>query len=237
MSAEVAPQGIAQDYVTLFLAVPALLLALFLARTGSLKGRFLLAGTLAYFLVTYLFYLMIAMYNVFFLGYVALLGASFFAFFLTMRSFDLENLPQAFSASTPVAFAGGFLIFNAVAIAMLWLGIIIPPLLDGTIIPPQVEHYTTLVVQGLDLALFLPISFVAGLLVIRKKPFGYLLTPTYLVMLSLLMLALTAKLIGMASLGYNVIPAIFIIPIFALAAITLAVLIVRNMKKTEHEGH
>jgi hypothetical protein len=63
MSAEVAPQGIAQDYVTLFIGVPLLLISLFLARSGSLKGRFWLAGTLAYFLVTYLFYTVRSMYN------------------------------------------------------------------------------------------------------------------------------------------------------------------------------
>lgn len=55
MSIDVAPQGIAQDYVTLFIGIPFLLLSLYLARTGSLKGRLLLAGVLGYFLVTYLF--------------------------------------------------------------------------------------------------------------------------------------------------------------------------------------
>src|SRR5215216_2602762 len=54
MSAEVAPQGIAQDYITLFAGIPLLVISLFMARKGSLKGKYLLAGTLGYFLVTYL---------------------------------------------------------------------------------------------------------------------------------------------------------------------------------------
>lgn len=229
MSAEVAPQGIAQDYVTLFLGIPLLVLSLFWARSGSLKARFLLAGTLGYFLMTYLFYLMMAMYNVLFLVYACLLGTSFFAFTLTLLSFDLKNLSQQFSAKTPVKWTGGFLIFNSLAIGLLWLGVVIPPLLDGTIIPPETEHYTTLVVQGLDLGLLLPMAFLSGVLFIRGKPFGYLLAPVYFVFLSLLMTALSAKIIAMAGLGYNVIPAIFIIPAFVVISIICTVVIFRNM--------
>jgi hypothetical protein len=232
MTAEVAPQGIAQDYVTLLLGIPLLIIALLAARTGSLKGRFLLAGTLGYFLVTYLFYLLIGMYNVLFLVYVCLLGTSFFAFMLTLLSFDRRQLPASFLSPTPHRLTGGFLVFQAVAIALLWLSIVVPPLLDGSIIPVQVEHYTTLVVQGLDLGLLLPAGIVAGTLFWRRRPFGYLFAPVYFVFLSLLMTALTAKVIAMALLGYNVIPSIFIIPVFNLLSILSSVLILKNIRES-----
>jgi hypothetical protein len=218
MSAEVAPQGIAQDYVTLFAAIPLLLISLHLARTGSLRARFLLAGTLGYFLVTYLFYLVMGMYNYMFLAYVVLLACSFFAFLLTMYTLSNDNLPASFRPSTPVKAIGGFLIFNAVCIALLWLSIIVPPLLDGTIIPPEVEHYTTLIVQGLDLSVLLPAAFVSGWLLIRKRTSGYLYAPVYLGFLSLLMAALLAKIAAMGMLGFNIVPAVFIIPIFFVGA-------------------
>lgn len=48
-SVSVASQGIAQDFVTLFLAVPLLLISLYFFRKGSLRGRLLLAGTIGYF--------------------------------------------------------------------------------------------------------------------------------------------------------------------------------------------
>src|SRR5687767_708031 len=48
MSAEVAPQGIAQDYITLFAALPSLVISLVLAKKGGYQARFFLAGTLAY---------------------------------------------------------------------------------------------------------------------------------------------------------------------------------------------
>lgn len=229
MSAEVAPQGIAQDYVTLIIGVPVLLISLLMARRGSLRGRYLLAGTLGYFLVTYLFYTVMGMYNAMFIGYVFLTGASFYAFLITLLSFDIPQLPFLFSKTTPFKITGGFLIFNSIAIALLWLGIVVPPLLDRTIIPVQVEHYTTLIVQGLDLGILLPAAFISAVLFIRKKPLGYLLCPVYFIFLSLLMSALTAKVIAMARLGYNVIPVVFIIPAFNLVAIVCTIFILKGI--------
>ncbi len=234
MSVDVAPQGIAQDYVTLFIGVPLLFIALMWARKDSMKGRFLLAGTLGYFLVTYLFYLVMGMYNILFLVYTALLGTSFFAFAQTLLSIDLSTLPQRFRASTPVKWLGGFLIFNSIAIGLMWLGVVVPPLLDGSVIPVQVEHYTTLIVQGLDLGLLLPLSFVSGLLFMQKRPFGYLLAPIYYVFLSILMAALTAKIIAMGMLGQSIMPAIVIIPLFNLIAIAGSILILKNIAEPEH---
>ena len=142
--------------------------------------------------------------------------------------------PNLFNNALPVKKLGGFLIFNAVCIALLWLTIVIPPLINGSIIPPQVEHYTTLIVQGLDLAILLPAAFISGLLLIRKKASGYLFATIYFVFLSFLMTALTAKLIAMGMLGYNVIPAIFIIPVFNLISVTCTIIIFKNVHAPDH---
>lgn len=231
MSSEVAVQGIAQDYVTLFLGIPLLLATKIFADKGSVKAKFLLAGVLGYFLVTYLFYLVMGMYNPLFLVYAFLLGTSFFAFSLTMLSFSNMSVSSIFHENTPVKFTGGFLIFNGIAIAFLWLSIVLPPLFNGTIYPQALEHYTTLIVQGLDLGLLLPIAVVTGILLVRKKPFGYLLGPVYFVFLSLLMTALTAKIIAMGIMGYNIIPVIFIIPTFDILAIICSVLLLKSIVK------
>lgn len=232
MSVEVAVQGMAQDYVTLFLAIPLLLLAFFWAKSGSIKGRFLLAGVLSYFLVTYLFYLCMAMYNVLFLAYVVLCSASFFAFLVVLMSFDLKILKNYFTPSLPIKFLGGFLIFNAIAIGLMWLSVVLPPLLDGRIFPPGLEHYTTLIVQGLDLALLLPAAFLIGIFLLQKKNLGYLLAPVYLIFLALLMTALSAKLIGQIVSGVIVSPvAAVVIPLFNLTAIICAVLSLKNLKE------
>lgn len=152
MSSDVAVQGIAQDYVTLFIAIPLLITAWYFSRKNSLKWRFILTGILNYFLVTYMIYLRLAMYNVMFPAYIILAGTSFFALAVSLLSFETSTLPMQLGKSTPVKLTGGFLIFNSIIISLLWLSVILPPILDGTIIPDAVQHYTTLTVQGPDLA-------------------------------------------------------------------------------------
>lgn len=231
MSADVAIQGIAQDVVTLFIGIPLLIIVLFSYRRGSVKGHFLLTGIVGYFFVTYLFYTAMGMYNELFLIYISLLGLTFFALFNLFISFDLEKVSGYFPNRATAKFTGGFLIFNSVAIALMWLGRVVPPLLDGSIYPVDLQHYTTMIVQGFDLGLLLPISFVSGWLLLKMKPMGFITGVPYIVFLSLLMTALSAKIIAMGINGVNIIPAVFIIPAVNLVTILCAVLMVKNIKE------
>jgi hypothetical protein len=230
MSADVAIQGIAQDYITLFVGVPLLLISLFFARKSSLRGLFVLSGTLLYFFLTYLFYTAMAMYNEMFLAYVFLLGVSFYTLILSLFSFDLEKVTSSNLSNKIFKPAGLFLIINASLIVMLWLSVVIPPLVNGTIFPKEVQHYTTLIVQGFDLGLFLPAAYITGYLAVRKNQFGLLFAPIYLIFLSILMTALVSKIIFMASAGANVIPVVFIMPTIALTSIIFSFLILKNFR-------
>ena len=229
MSADVAIQGIAQDYVTLFVGIPLLLFALFLFRKKNIKGLFLLSGTSMYFLVTYLFYTAMGMYSVMFLVYVILLCLSFFAFVLTLFFYNITEIKQIFSSEKLIRYSGLFLVINSVMVAMLWLSIIIPPLLDGSIYPKELQHYTSLIVQGFDLGLLLPIGIVSGILAFRKSSYGYFFTTINLIFLSILMAALTSKILFMANAGYNVIPVIFIMPTVCLISTVLSSFILKKI--------
>jgi hypothetical protein len=236
MSADVAVQGIGQDYVTLFIAVPLLVgVAVATLRregtrpAGSLRRRLLLAGITGYFFVTYLFYMLMGTYNYLFLVYLVLAGSAFFALARILLSIDSSALAASVDTSAPTGISGLFLMVNAVLIALMWLGVVVPPLLDGTIYPEGLDHYTTMVVQGLDLSILLPLSLISGVLLRRRTPLGLVLGPTYLVFLALLMTALSAKIIAMAITGVNVIPAVFIIPAINSVTIVLAVTLFRRL--------
>jgi len=108
LPADVAIQGIAQDFITLFVGVPLLIISLLGYRKNSVRAHFVLSGTAGYFLVTYLFYTAMAMYNILFLAYTGLLGLSFFALFLTLKEFDPASVSQYFSHQAPTKFTGGF---------------------------------------------------------------------------------------------------------------------------------
>lgn len=230
-SVTVASQGIAQDIVTVILGIPLLLASLYFSRKGLLKGKFLLSGTLAYFLYTYTSYSFLWMYNSLFLIYIILMSTSFFAFLLTMLSFEIEKLPLYFNKKLPVKFLGGFFIFAGITIGLMWLGRIIPSLLSHSI-PPGLEHYTTLPIQALDLAFIVPIAILSGILIINKQPFGYLLSSVITVKEITMLTSITAMIIGQILLGVKVSFAeIIIFPAFNLIVIYCLYLIMKNIKE------
>lgn len=236
MSADVAPQGIAQDWVTLIVGIPLLIISLVLSRKRAVRYRILLAGVTGYFMLTYMFYLAMAVYNPLFLLYAALFGLSFFS--LTVNLIDIfpDFTLLGYSGKVPLRFAGGFLIFNAVAIASMWLGVVVPPLIDGSIYPKELAHYTTLIVQGYDLGLALPIAAVTGILLIRKNRFGLMFGPVYLVFLTVLMMALVGKIIAMGMAGYPIFPAIFVIPPIMLLSGFLSYKLLKGINHASKNG-
>jgi hypothetical protein len=228
-SAAAVLQAIPQDIVTLVLAIPLLIIWLYSARKGSLKGKILLTGTVGYFLITYMMYTFIAMYNRLFLVYVILMSVSFFAFVLSLLSFDIEKIGSYFSKKLPIKFVGGYLIFSTIMIGLLWLARVIPSIFNGSV-PLEVEHGTTLTVQAFDLAFFLPSIFLCGILLIMRKPFGYLLAPITTVSNALIMIALLSKGISMNMAGIaGTLPMIIMMALFGLIAIISLVMIFKNI--------
>jgi hypothetical protein len=228
-SVSLASQGIAQDIVTIVLGVPLLVISLFFALRGSLKGRLLLTGTLGYFLYTYISYVFLWMYNPMFIVYVILMSASFLSFILLMISFNINNLGSAFSKKLPVRFLGGFQIFFAITLCLLWMKKIIPTIINGTV-PIGLEHYTTLVIQGLDLGFIVPIAILSGVLIIKRKPLGYLLSSVIIMKGFTMGAALTAMIISQYLAGVSMsIVEIIMFPMLSLLICYCLILLLKNI--------
>ncbi|MFP7299237.1 hypothetical protein [Neobacillus niacini] len=234
-SVSMAAQAIAQDYVTLFLGVPLLLLSFYLYRKGLLKGSLLLTGTLGYFLYTYASYSFLSMYNSMFLIYVALMSASFFAFTLMMVSYEIHNLPLFFAEKTPVKFLGGFLLFVSFVFGMMWTGKLGFPLLKQTPPPEDLQHYTTFVIQALDLGFVVPAGLLAGVLLMMRKPFGYLLAPVIIIKEITLLTAMTAMIFLQIRAGVEIgSMLVWSIVLFNLVVIYCMFLVLRNIKEVKN---
>lgn len=223
MSTDVAVQGIAQDYITLFVAIPLLIFSFYHLKNNSLKAKLIFSGTLLYFVLTYLFYIGIALYNEIFLVAALTLFCSLFAFILNIISFDYREISKKFTHHKMMQRASVFLIVITVLMVMLWLSVLVPPMLDGSFYPKNLYHYSTMIVQGYDFGIFLPLAIISGILGLQKNEYSYVLVPTYLVFLVVLMIALVAKIIFMAQIGENVIPVIFVIPIMLVLSAFFAV--------------
>ena len=227
MPADVAVEGLAQDLVTLIVAVPLLLVTLLFARRGSLAAYLVLTGTVAYLSVQYVLYLAMGTYNELFLLWVAIvLVASQLLVRLLMLPLPPAQLPKGTRR-----YVGGFLMLAGALIAALWLSVLVPPLLDGSLYPAGLNHLTTMVVQGFDLALFIPPALLAGGWYLRDRRRGDLLAPVYAVFLSLQMLALLAKIAWMSLVGASAGPALVVIPALLAGAIAAAALALRPYRR------
>jgi hypothetical protein len=159
----IAAQAIAQDVVTLLIGIPLLAVSIILFKKGSLRGKLLLSGTLAYFLYTYTSFAFGAAYNILFLAYVSLFALSLFAFILTLMEIDIPMLPEHFSSGLPRRTIAVFLFLVGGFLLLAWLGRIVPALLANR--PPLgLESYTTVIIQALDLGVVMPIAFLSGIL-------------------------------------------------------------------------
>ena len=229
-SVSVAAQGVANDMMVLVMGIPLLAASLYLSVKGSFKGRLLLTGTLAFFLYTYMSYTFLWMYNVMFSVYVVLMSTSFFAFVLMMMSFDIETMKGHFSEKLPVKWIGGFQIFVAVAIGMLWIGKIAESFQKGGV-PVGLEHYTSLVIQGMDLAFVVPCAFLSGILLIRRHNWGYLLSSVILLKGITMLTALSAMIINMAMHGVTLgLVEVVMFPTFNVIAVLALYVLIKNIR-------
>jgi len=224
-------QGKASDFVTAFIGIPLLIISLYFTNKGSIRGRLMLTGTLGYFLYTYMSYTFLWMYNPFFIVYTILLALSLYAFVLCLMSFDVEKMPFVFKKGLPVKFLGGFQLLVGFGIGMLWLGKIAPSIMEGKV-PVGLEHYTTLVIQGMDLGIVVPTAFLSGILLIKRKPFGYLLSSVIIIKGFTMLTCISAMIINQAlnRVVMNIVEVIAF-PAFNLLAIICLALLMRNVNK------
>jgi hypothetical protein len=161
------------DAVTVFLELPLLIFAILLYRRGSLRGGFLLAGSLAYILYNSFSLGTSAAYNPLFLLYMATFTASLSAFGRLWTQMDFTALQNHILPGMPSRGAAIYLIIAGVATALLWLSDILPPLIRGN--PPALlGPYTTSITYFIDLGIITPLCLLAGVWLLRRDTRGYL---------------------------------------------------------------
>lgn len=225
----------AADLVTLFLAIPVLIISFVLYRQGSLRGGLLLTGALAYFLYNYISQGFGAAYNNLFLVYTLLFSASLFGLILALASFDLQTLPVHFADTLPRRGIGIFLIVSGVILSLIWIVLSILPALLQSRAAPEAYYYTTFMTGIVDIGIVAPALLIAGVLMLRRTPLGYLLAATMLIFTSILGPNLTAGgimqvLAEVITIGQAM---AFTVPfvILALIAIWLTVRLFRNFSE------
>ena len=161
-----------------------------------MKGGFLLTGALACFLYNSASLVLGAAYNNLFLLYLVYFSASLYAFVLAFTSIDLQALPGHVSPRLPHRGTAVFM-FLAGLSPCVWLIDIVSALLQGQV-PQGLASYTTSVTTVLDVGIITPAAFLAGVLLLRRKPLGYLLASTLLILLTLIGLVVVGQTVMQA---------------------------------------
>ena len=179
------------DWITLVAAAPLLWLGIKRARHGSVRGRLLVLGIGGYAVYNYAFYLFGAALNAFFPLYVAgvLLGLATLG--LSMSGLDAAAIAGAFRDATPVRLIGGYLVFVAAGLAVIWLGIWAAYAFAG--LPTPVDPEAFKVVAALDLCLMVPALAGGGVMLWKRRAAGYVLATVAAVQGSLYLLVLSVN--------------------------------------------
>ncbi|MGY1781968.1 hypothetical protein [Geodermatophilus sp. SYSU D01036] len=208
-----AANNTAVDAVVLAFGVPLVVRAWLQHRDGSPRGTLLLTGSLGYLLYVYANYALGVAYNPLYLAYVTLLSASLFGFIAAFRATDRAALAAAAAdPGVPHRSLSRFLLAAAAVTAVVWLQPLVTALLQGTA-PELLDVYTTTVTYSLDLAVITPASALAGLMVRRREPLGYLLATPLLVTIVLLLPSISLATALQVAAGISFTPAQVIGPI------------------------
>lgn len=221
------------DFITLVVGLPLLAVSCWLAWRGSLRGRLLLAGTLGYFLYTYMSMAFNTAFNALFLVYVGLFSGSLIAFVLCLMTFDLASLPGRFSEKAPRGWIAGMMFFSAAFLLVAWVGgRVLPPLTQGAV--PMLENALSMVIQAMDLGLIVPLCLFSGVLLLKRSAWGYLLGAVGVMKFITMGLSVSAMGINQALQGAPGSPAVVGVFIAITAAnLVLAVLLLRSIDEKE----
>jgi hypothetical protein len=163
------------DVVTLSLALPTLLAGLALDLRGSTRGRLLWLGGLGYGVYNYAFYLLGAALNALFPLYVFAFVMAGTALVLLLVATDVPALGKTFHARTPVRWVGGYLVFVAVGLTGVWLSMWAAYVFAGASVPGD-DPAAFRLVAALDLTLMVPALGAGGVLLWRRRPWGFVLS-------------------------------------------------------------
>jgi hypothetical protein len=226
------------DAVVLFACVPVLLIALAWYRRGSLRGGLLLTSMLAFFLYNSASMAFGAAYNNILLLYIISFSLSFFAVILAFLNIDLGTLAARTSPKLPRIWIAVFLFIAGLSL-LVWLMDIVVALLSGNV-PLTLGPYTTEATYVIDLGIILPTAYLAGILVLRRSPWGTMLASLLITINVTIGLVVASQSIMQALDGIILTPAqyaAYVAPFVTLSIIAIALIISiqRNISDSESQ--
>jgi len=172
------------DVVNLFIGMPILLGSIWLARRGQLIGLLFWPGALFYVLYNYIAYIFGMPSSVPFLLYLTLVTLSAYILIGLVASIDGTAVRQRLTGVVPERAAGGVLAGLGILVCLRVIGAIVGALVSQT--PVATTELAVLVSDFMTS----PAWIIGGVLLWRRKEFGYVIGLGLLFQASMLFIAL-----------------------------------------------
>jgi len=163
------------DLVTLLVAVPLLGWALLWAGRGSVRAELVWYAMLGYAVYNYAYYLFGAALNAFFPLYAALFVLPVFALILALGRVDAAAIAGRFTVAMPRRWIAGYMLFTGIGLAIAWTAQWAAYAFAGSIPSIGVEPFQ--LVAAMDLTFMVPWFIAGAILLLRRNPWGFLVTP------------------------------------------------------------
>lgn len=197
----------------------------------------MLAAILTSFLYVYASMALSVAYNDLFLIYIAIFSASLYASIVLWTSSGYRSVVSQNVPRLPRRGPALFMLASGLVTPIIWLSPILTALVHASI-PDRMDNSTTLVTNALDLAIIVPATCIAGILILRRSPLGYQIAIPLLGIIVMLGPTMVAQTISQLSVGISYTTAEIIGPIggfesMALLATWAMVAIIRKISNSQ----
>jgi hypothetical protein len=163
------------DWANIAVCLPLFGLGLLLYLRGKLRGILLMGSLFTYLAYNYLIGVMGNAYNALFPVWTALFSIGVFGLALILNEMPVSSLPGKAGDKFPVRSLSIYVITLGVILALQYSFEIISSLVTSRP-PAALQIYTTYELAALELGIMVPLHLIGGILLLRKKAAGYLLS-------------------------------------------------------------
>ncbi len=220
------------DAVMLFLAVPALLMVLWLrARRWSLRLQLMLVSMLFVFVYYSMNLVFGVMNNGMFLAYIALFSAGLFALAEALRGLTGSGLVDRIIGPLPNRGFNVFLVLTGAALTLAWIPDIITAMLSNGPLS-LIEVYSTEVTYVIDIAIIGPMAIAGIFLIKSRQDIGYVILSMLLTLCAFIGIMLPVQTVFQANAGISLPVQVMVTKVasFCLLAIFATYLEIRLLK-------
>ena len=175
ISNNIMPGVFGQDLMTIAASVIILMLAIGIKQENT-KRQIVILGILGYIFYAYGIYAIERAYNVFYYLYLAIFALSFWSIIYGVASIAREVYQKVQLGWKMRGISAGFSLLIALVFNVLWIIQLLPLVQAGD----KIEFLYSVYIM--DLCFIMPAFIILGIMTIRNKGFGILLTPAMFIL-------------------------------------------------------